>query len=182
VKRAAGLRSLSEDHHHGLVNARRLRRAACGEEGTPEEAARAFLESWQKDTSIHFRREEEVLLPVLARYGGDLGQESVVSMLAQHARIRGLVMDLSDEVTGGGVRPETLQSIGEGLEGHIRLEEREVFPLVEEALPREGLEELAARLEAKEAGPRAEPWVPTEGLSHEAWPGPGDSEGGGWDR
>jgi hemerythrin-like domain-containing protein len=181
VKRAAQLRSLSVDHHHGLVNARRLRRVASGEEGAPEEVTRAFLEFWQKDASSHFRREEEVLLPVLARYGGDLGREPVVSMFAQHARIRGLVMDLSDEVTGGGVRPETLRSIGEGLEEHIRLEEREVFPLVEYTLPREGLEELAARLEAKEAGPRAEPWVPTEGLSYEAWPGPGDSEGGGWD-
>ena len=183
MKRAAELRGLSVDHHHGLVNARRLLRAASeGEGGALEEAAGAFLEFWQKDVSIHFRREEEVLLPVLARYGGDLGREPVVSMLAQHARIRGLVMDLSDEVTGGGVRPETLRSIGEGLEGHIRLEEREVFPLVEEALPPEGLEELAARLEAKEAGPRAaEPWVPTEGLSYGAWPGPGDSEGGGWD-
>ena len=181
MKRAAELRGLSIDHHHGLVNARRLRRAASGEEGAPEEVAGAFLEFWHKDASIHFRREEEVLLPVLARYGGDLGREPVVSMLAQHARIRGLVMDLSDEVTGGGVRPETLRSIGEGLEEHIRLEEREVFPLVERALPREGLEELAARLEAKEAGPHAEPWVPTESPSYEAWPGPGDSEGGGWD-
>ena len=102
-------------------------------------------------------------------------------MLAQHARIRGLIMDLSDEMTGKGVRLETLQSIGEALEEHIRLEEREVFPLVEDVLPQEGLKELAARLEAREAGPRAEPWVPTEGLSYESWPGPGDSEGGGWD-
>jgi hypothetical protein len=59
-------------------------------------------------TSIHFRQEEEVLLPVLARYGGEPDQESVVSMLAQHARIRGLIMGLSDEMTGKGVRPETL--------------------------------------------------------------------------
>lgn len=28
--------------------------------------------------------------------------------------------------------------------------------------------------------PRVEPWVPTEGLSYDPWPGPGDSEGGGW--
>jgi len=131
--------------------------------------------------SIHFRQEEEVLLPVLARYGGELDQESVVLMLAQHARIRGLIMDLSDEMTRKGVRPETLQSIGEALEEHIRLEEREVFPLVEDVLPQEGLKELAARLEVKEAGPRAEPWVPTEGLAYASWPGPGDSEGGGWD-
>jgi iron-sulfur cluster repair protein YtfE (RIC family) len=181
VKRAAELRSLSEDHHHGLVNARRLRQVAAERKGAWEEAAGTFLEFWQKDTSIHFRQEEEVLLPVLARYGGEPDQPSVILMLAQHARIRGLIMDLSDEVTGKGVRPETLQSIGEALEEHIGLEEREVFPLVEDVLPQAGLEELTARLEVKEAGPRAEPCDPTEGLTYESWPGPGDSEGGGWD-
>jgi hypothetical protein len=30
MKRAAELKSLSEDHHHGLVQARRLRRVASG--------------------------------------------------------------------------------------------------------------------------------------------------------
>ncbi len=38
----------------------------------------------------------------------------------------------------------------------------------------------ASRLAVKDTGPRAEPWVPTEGLSYDPWPGPGDSEGGGW--
>ena len=33
MKRAAELRSLSEDHHHGLVHARRLREAASAEAG-----------------------------------------------------------------------------------------------------------------------------------------------------
>jgi hemerythrin-like domain-containing protein len=181
MKRHPSLREFSDDHHQGLVHARRLRKAASGEGDNSADTARNFLEFWQNDTSLHFRKEEEVLLPVLARYGGEPDQESLVLMLAQHARIRGLIMDLSDEVTGNGVRPETLQSIGEALEEHIRLEEREVFPLVEEVLPQEGLEELAARLEVKEAGPRAEPWVPTEDLTYESWPGPGDSEGGGWD-
>jgi len=90
-------------------------------------------------------------------------------------------MQLSDEVERGDVRPETFQNIGEELEVHIRLEEREVFPMIEEALPEEGLREVASRMAVKEAGPHAEPWVPTEGLSYAAWPGPGDSEGGGWD-
>jgi hypothetical protein len=57
MKRAPELRTLSEDHHHGLVHARRLRRAAEGDEPHPVEAtARDFLDFWQKDTSIHFRR------------------------------------------------------------------------------------------------------------------------------
>jgi hemerythrin-like domain-containing protein len=106
----------------------------------------------------------------------------VVEMLAQHARVRGLVMQLSDEYAEGNTRPETLRHTGELLEAHIRLEVREVFPLIEETLSKKGLKEVACRLAVKEAGPRAEAWVPAEGgLSYGPWPGPGDSEGGGWD-
>jgi hypothetical protein len=48
----------------------------------------------------------------------------MVKMLVKHARILGLVMQLSDEYAGRDVRPETLGEIGELLEAHIRLEER----------------------------------------------------------
>jgi iron-sulfur cluster repair protein YtfE (RIC family) len=182
MKRTPELRTLSEDYHHGLVHARRLRRAAEGDDAHPAEVvARDFLDLWQKDTAIHFRKEEEVLLPVMARYGGDVAQDPLVEMLEGHARIRGLVMRLSDEVVGGKVRAETLREIGEQLEAHIRLEERVVFPLIEESLPEAALTELAARLEVKVAGPRVEPWIPAEELSYASWPGPGDSEGGGFD-
>src|SRR5215211_3018376 len=177
MKRTPELRTLSEDHHHGLVHARRLRGAADGDEAPPTEAmARGFVDFWQKDTAIHFRKEEEILLPVMARHGGDVARDPLIEMLEGHARIRGLVMRLSDEVVGGKVRPETLREIGEQLEAHIHLEERVVFPLVEDSLPEVALKELAARLEVKEAGPRFEPWVPAEELSYAPWPGPGDSE------
>jgi hemerythrin-like domain-containing protein len=118
---------------------------------------------------------------VLARHGGDVTRDPLIEMLEGHACIRGLVMQLSDEVVGGNVRPETLREVGEQLEAHIRLEERVVFPLVEDSLAETALTELAARLEVKEAGPRAEPWVPAEELSYAPWPGPGDSEGSGYD-
>ena len=178
MKRTPELRTLSEDHHHGLVHARRLRRIKEGEEANSlESAAKEFLDFWQKEASIHFRKEEEVLLPVVARYGGDVSQDSLVEMLAQHACIRALIMRLSDGVMGGNVRTETLHEIGEQLEAHIRLEERVVFPLVEGSLSEAALTELAARLEVKKAGPRVEPWVPAEELSNAPWPGPGDSEG-----
>jgi hemerythrin-like domain-containing protein len=179
TKRTPELRTLSEDHHHGLVQARGLRRAAEADEaGSAEAAVKRFLDFWQKDTALHFRIEEEVLLPVMARYGGDLSREPLVEMIEDHARIRGLVMQLSDEAIGGNVRLETLHEIGERLEAHIRLEERVVFPLIEESLSEAALTELAARLGVKEAGPRVEPWVPAEELSYAPWPGPGDSEGG----
>ncbi len=182
MKRTPELRSLSEDHHHGLVQARRLRRAADGDEAHPaQKTASGFLDFWQRDTAIHFRKEEEVLLPVMARHGGDVSQDALVEMLEDHARIRGLVMRLSDEVVGGTVQLATLREIGDRLEAHIRLEERVVFPFVEGSLSEAALTELAARLEVKEAGPRVEPWVPAQELSYAPWPGPGDSEGGGYD-
>lgn len=184
MKRHPDLREFSDDHHQGLVNARRLKQSAAGEGVAPEEAAVAFLKFWREDTSVHFRKEEEVLLPVMARHGGDLEEDSVVQMLTQHARIRGLAMQVSDELEQGTVRGETLRDLGEQLEAHIRLEERVVFPRVEESLPEEALHEVASRLEVFDAAPasRSEPWVPAEGISYESWPGPGDSEGGGWDR
>lgn len=182
MKRHPDLREFSDDHHQGLVNALRLKRAGAGEGVTPEEAARTFLEFWREDTSVHFRKEEEVLLPVMAHHGEDLEREPVVRMLSQHARIRGLAMQLSDEVDRGDVRGETLRELGEQLEAHIRLEERVLFPAIEDSLSEEALHEVSSRLAVFDAAAPAEPWVPTEGLSYESWPGPGDSEGGGWDR
>ena len=56
MKRAAELRDLSEDHHHGLVQARRLKKAASEEVvAGPVEIAKDFLAFWQEETSIHFQ-------------------------------------------------------------------------------------------------------------------------------
>jgi len=181
MKRHPSLREFSDDHHQGLVNARRLKKAAPEEGASSADTARDFLEFWQSNTSLHFRKEEEMLLPVLARYGGDLGEHSILQMLTQHARIRGLAMQLSDELKQNKVREETLRNLGEQLEAHIRLEEREVFPLIEKTLPEHALQEVASRMEVLKSGPPHEPWVPAEGLSFDPWPGPGDSEGGGSD-
>ena len=146
MKRHPSLRKFSDDHHGGLVQARRLRRAGAREGEPPAKVARAFLRFWEEDTSPHFRQEEEVLLAVYARHGGDPAAGSIQEMVADHARLRGLVMTLIEEDRSGEVSADTLREIGERLEAHIRLEERHVFPLVEATLPEEGLAEVGARL------------------------------------
>src|SRR5918992_2906427 len=175
------LRPFSDDHHQGLVNARQLRKAASGEGANSAGTAGNFLDFWQRDTSLHFRKEEEVLLPVLARYGGDFGKQPIVQMLTQHALIRGLAMQLSDEFEQDKIREDTLRNLGELLEAHIRLEERHVFPLIEQTLPEHALQEVSYRLDVFEPGPPHEPWVPAEGFLFRPSAGPGDSEGGGSD-
>lgn len=147
MKRHPNLAGLSDDHHQGLVNALRLKRSAAGEGTEPLKAARDFLDFWREHTRIHFRKEEEALLPVVARYGGGLLEaKPVVEMLIQHASIRGLVMELHEEVSSGEIRVETLRELGVSLEAHIRLEERVVFPLIEENLPECALREFTSRL------------------------------------
>ena len=144
MKRHPDLRKFSDDHHQGLVRARRLRRTADGE-GTPSEEASAFLRFWEEETHPHFTQ-EEVLLAIYARQGGDLDAEPVREMVSDRARIRALVMGLRGEVGSGGVDRETLREIGERLKAYIRLEVRRVFPMMEAALSDEALHEIGARI------------------------------------
>ena len=71
-----------------------------------------------------------MLLPILARYGGDVGaREAVVRVLAAHARIRGLIMQLGDETMRREVRADTVNELADQLEAHVVLEEGEVYHL-----------------------------------------------------
>lgn len=182
MKRHPDLRAFSDDHHQGLVHALRLRRAASGQGGRPEGISRDFLEFWREDTSIHFRKEEEVLLPVVALHAAELlADESVSEMLIQHARLRGLAIRLREETVRRELDRQTLQELGELLESHIRLEERVVLPLIEQALSAPALGEVTRRLESFEAAASGESVDTTSSLRFDTWPGPGNSEGGGWE-
>lgn len=153
MKRHPDLQKFSRDHHMGLVHARRLRETASGEEeGSAEDNVRAFLEFWREETSVHFRQEEEILLPVAARHGVEADGEPLSRMLVQHAGIRGLVLTLGNELDRGFPEPRTMLRLGEALEAHIRLEEREVFPYLESEMPEHALSEVSERLEASESG------------------------------
>jgi hypothetical protein len=97
---APALIPLSHDHHHGLVQARRLRRAA--EHGAAErrDAAAAFLQFFARDTREHFRDEEEQLFPLLA--GADEpATELLTRALLEHQRLHALVNGLDGELLAG---------------------------------------------------------------------------------
>lgn len=139
MKRHPALVPLSHDHHHGLVEARRLRRAAEADAAGRREAAQAFGRFFARETRRHFQEEEEALFPLLARPGAE-PPALLLQALAEHALIRRLVRELT-----AAREPEAglLTAIGETLERHIRLEERELFPLVEQTVTEAELEALA---------------------------------------
>jgi iron-sulfur cluster repair protein YtfE (RIC family) len=142
MKRHPSLRDLSVDHHHALVQAHRLQRAAHSDEATRHALAGEFLQFWQQDGQRHFCEEEQVLLPFFARYG-DVEQEPIQQMLRDHILIRRDTLRLEEDPTHN---PNTCRELGERLEAHVRLEERAVFPLIEAAVPDDALSELERRL------------------------------------
>ena len=107
--------------------------------------AREFLAFWAEHTEPHFREEEEVLLPAFAVYG-NTSAKPIVRMLADHVAIRHMVSELSSQVDGNQPYSKTMRTIGEMLRAHIRHEENLVFPLIEEAMPEEALQELCRQL------------------------------------
>lgn len=142
MKRHPALQTLSRDHHQALVIARRLRRA---KQPDAADAQAAFLEFWDSEGEAHFRVEEQVMLPRFAAAGGaDTG--AVARVLLDHAEIRLRALRLQ----GGPVSPAALGELGALLAEHVRLEERDLFPAIEELLSDSQLRDLAADVSAAE--------------------------------
>ena len=143
MKRDPRLATLSREHHHALVIAQILKRALPETAGVARET---FLAFWEEDGRTHFRLEEELLLPAYARYG-DAHHPLVVRTLCDHVEIR----RLADDLAGDPATPATvLQELGRRLAHHVRMEERELFPLIEDAMPEDALVGLAETLQRAE--------------------------------
>ena len=137
MKRHPALASLSRDHHHALVLAQKLRRAT--EEAIPA-AALAFLSHWEAEESLHFRVEEEILLPAYAEHG-DLRHPAITRMLEDHVRIR-----RDADLLARQPSLLLLHQLGTQLAEHVQFEEHEVFPLIERTIPDDDLTKLGQRL------------------------------------
>ncbi|MBM7552037.1 hemerythrin domain-containing protein [Thalassobacillus pellis] len=132
MKRHEALYPLSHHHHHALVTAVELKKAGTEKaEKSLQDYRRSVIEFWEQNGRNHFRDEEEVLLPLFAHYG-DVDQEPVKEMLIQHAKIRGMVEQLREQAR---LSAEQFRELGELLDAHVRLEERTIFPMIEEVVP-----------------------------------------------
>lgn len=133
------LLSLARDHHLALVVAETLQLARPE---TAKEARAEFLTYWGERGHVHFRLEEELLLPAYAGYG-DPHHPVVARVLCDHALIRNRADELGPELAP---TVTFLHELGDSLFEHIRFEERKLFPLIEQAMPAEALVAVSQEL------------------------------------
>jgi hemerythrin-like domain-containing protein len=139
MKRHSSLHPLSQHHHFALIQALGMRRAA---EEPAEKRAQAvarqtekFVRFWHKSGQVHFREEEEVLLPAYARHTRLDRDSEVMCVLADHAEIRAAVRDFEKRLAAKApIAADEIARVGKLLHDHVRLEENVVFPRIEKAL------------------------------------------------
>lgn len=140
MKRDPALVSLSHDHHQALYVAQKLRRASVD---TAAEARAGLAAYWEGHGRTHFRLEEEVLFPAFAGHG-DPYHSLLARALCDHIAIRHRIDVLGRDSAAPLV---ALHELGGLISDHVRLEERELFPLIESALPQAELIAVATALE-----------------------------------
>lgn len=106
-----------------------------------DEVREDVLAFWGEHGARHFRIEEEILLPAFAA-SSDPGDEAVVRVLVDHVWIR----ERMNRLTANELDVGALRELGERLEGHVRHEERVLFPMIEAALEPAALTALGERL------------------------------------
>ncbi|WP_277678626.1 hemerythrin domain-containing protein [Gracilibacillus dipsosauri] len=133
MKRHEALNPLSHHHHHALLMAVEMKKAGTKDNKKKyKELIRELIEFWEGDEEDHFRDEEETLYPLYLVHAENANTELVKEVLYQHAQIRGLVHSLRENQQ---TSYDKMQQLGNLLEKHVRLEERELFPLIEQAVP-----------------------------------------------
>jgi hypothetical protein len=143
MRRSNALVRLSRDHHEALVAAQRLRRATPA---TAADVREQFLAFWDRHGARHFRVEEEVLLPAFAAWG-DAHDPLVARTLCDHVAIRAAVDGVRSTPASA---PGDLARLGELLAAHVRMEERQLFALIEREVPPPELDAIAQAVEQAE--------------------------------
>jgi hemerythrin-like domain-containing protein len=130
---------LTHDHHHALAACRRLRLAAA-EASARSAGARVFVDFFMTDGLMHFREEEEQLFPLVV--GEEAAKSPLQKVMVEHLEIHAAVQDLAAEVSADALSANSMISLADLLEGHVRFEERVLFPLIESMVGDERLREL----------------------------------------
>ncbi|MEP6711656.1 MAG: hemerythrin domain-containing protein [Ferruginibacter sp.] len=130
MKRHPSLAHLSRDHHGALILARLLQKDAPAYKGLPadtEGKAAYAIKFYREELVKHFEDEEKVL-KLVTGINATL-DPMLAAIFKEHAALHESFKAIQLQSPG----PEFLDGLGKALEKHIRTEERELFPLIQES-------------------------------------------------
>lgn len=134
MKRAEQLQDISREHHDSLVLAKRVMEAvADGSDEVLLAIIKKVQDYYESELEIHFQHEERTIFaPIFKQYKEHV--PLAMPLLKEHGAIRLLIPELTLENAREG-----LAMFAETLRSHTRVEERELFPIVEEIFTEEQL-------------------------------------------
>jgi hemerythrin-like domain-containing protein len=139
LKRSEQLAPLSREHHDGLLFVWKLRQGLKND--TPIETLRNYCNwYWKNNIRAHFYQEEKILLPYLPSE-----DKLALRLLKEHNDIRDLLLAVDDD-------PDKLiiDLLASFVEGHIRFEERVLFPHLENLLTVQQLDSISTEIADKD--------------------------------
>ncbi|MDX5347458.1 MAG: hemerythrin domain-containing protein [Hymenobacteraceae bacterium] len=141
IKRNPNLVPLSREHHFGLLFCWKIKQGLALE-ADPKVIRNYVQYFWDKNLLHHFQEEEELLLTILS------DEDSLKKqVLEEHRQIRNLVDEL---IKDKAIETTKLEKLKDSLKSHIRFEEREFFPNLEQKATAAQLTQIG-KLLAKDA-------------------------------
>jgi hemerythrin-like domain-containing protein len=142
TRRHDSLIPLTHDHHHALAQARRLHDVSKLEDLTQRRnLANDFLNFYFGRALRHFHEEEELFFAPLVDHPE--AKDLVARAVGEHLRLHALVRTVKRQLLEGEADQDILNQISALLTEHVRWEERDLFPLIEQLIPDEELRDLA---------------------------------------
>jgi len=136
MPRHSSLIPLSHDHHEALLIALRLKKGGPTSQHDrlwstelPKQIHSLKL-YFERELLPHFKLEEEILFPAASEIPEI--QEIISTLLSQHQQMCEIMKNISALSDESSLKKE-MEDFGTLLESHVRLEERELFPKLEEA-------------------------------------------------
>jgi hemerythrin-like domain-containing protein len=134
IKRSEQLIPFSREHHDALLFIWKIRQGL--KNGTPISTISDYIKwFWQNHLAEHFDQEEKLLLPHLHKTNNLANQ-----LLMEHNLIRSIINKEFNK--------DSISEFADILDNHVRFEERQLFPHIEQTVSLEDLNEIGKQLNA----------------------------------
>lgn len=141
MKRIEQLQYLSKDHHQSLVLANKCKKIIAKD---TNEVIKDFSYQLKQDFDVqwhkHFRIEEETIFNVAKKKGKEIS--NLCKQLQEEHKV---LLKMVENISNGNY--QLLHEFGQLLYDHTRLEERQLFPLVEQLFTEQELNNILQKSE-----------------------------------